>query len=142
MGWGCGCSNKVPDLIDYQWPINREHCVGTGQACIAACGGPSIPTDNKPKCNAACIDTYTSKCGTPNQPPAYYNVPDITTVPTYAPPNNTTSPAGGAPVGGSTNSTGSNNSTSESTKKNVASSLKLGNAAFALIIIVSGIPLL
>jgi hypothetical protein len=138
MGWGCGCSDKVPDLLGYEWPINREHCIGSGEACRKACGDPKIPNDSKPKCNNACFETYTQKCGTPQQPPAYYNVTDVNDTPTYAPPGNNTKSPSGAPTN-ATNSDGNANGNDK--KQNSASILNLGNAA-TLVIIASGMSLL
>ncbi|GBB94169.1 hypothetical protein RclHR1_02300010 [Rhizophagus clarus] len=150
MGWGCGCIDKVPDLLGYEWPINREHCIGSGQACTAACQDPKVPNEQKQSCNEACSSTYTQKCGTPAQPPAYYNVPDIATIPTYAPPNltnnvnNSTSTNGTTTNGTTTNGTQStNNTASEGKKQSSASSINhFGNAAAALIIVASGMSLL
>uniref|UniRef100_A0A1D1Z717 4Fe-4S ferredoxin-type domain-containing protein n=1 Tax=Anthurium amnicola TaxID=1678845 RepID=A0A1D1Z717_9ARAE len=140
MGWGCGCSDKVPDLVGYEWPINREHCIGSGQACQAACPG----TSDVSKCSQACFTEITQKCGTSAQPPAYYAVSDPSVVPTYAPPsnNNTTSPTNS--VNNSTNnSTNTNGSNAENKKQSSASSINhLGNAAVALVIIASGMSLL
>jgi hypothetical protein len=145
MGWNCGCSEKVPDLSAYQWPINREHCIGTGEACKTACQDPKVPNEKKPDCNQACIETYTQKCGTPAQPPAYYNVADIATVPTYAPPKSpTNSTSNGTSSTNGTNGTQSTNSAeSEGKKQSSASSINhLGNAATALIFVATGMSLL
>src|SRR5436305_395621 len=134
MGWGCGCIDKVPNLLGYEWPLNREHCIGSGEACKAACGDPSVPNEKKPKCNQACVETYTQKCGTPEQPPAYYVVPDVNTVPTYAPPETAKNPT--------TDGKGKTGNTNGSEQQSSASTLSLGNAATALVIVASGMSLL
>ncbi|CAG8558380.1 7237_t:CDS:2 [Funneliformis caledonium] len=144
MGWGCGCIDKVPDYLGYQWPINYAHCIGSGEACKEACGLPKVLPDNKPKCNNACIAEYSQLCGTPKQPPAYYNVADIATVPTYAPP--VEGAKGGNSTDGKTGNGGSNGGDSGSdseSKKSDASSLNghVGNAAVALAIVFSGMSL-
>ncbi|RIA95847.1 hypothetical protein C1645_756504 [Glomus cerebriforme] len=146
MGWGCGCIDKVPDLLGYQWPINREHCIGSGEACKAACQDPKVPNEQKANCNNACVETYTQKCGTPDQPPAYYAVSDPSIVPTYAPPVNTTSSSTNS-TSSTSNTNGSSsepsNNASENKKQSSASSLyHLGNAAAALVIVASGMSLL
>src|SRR5256885_9086492 len=137
MGWGCGCIDKVPDLLGYEWPINREHCIGSGEACKAACADPKVLNENKPKCNQACIETYTQKCGTAAQPPTYYAVSDEATVPTYAPPvaNNTAAGDGtsnGAKTPGNGNGNENNKPSGNNNKPNSASSLNhFGSAAAA-----------
>lgn len=145
MGWGCGCSDKIPDLSAFQWPINREHCIGSGEACKLACQDPKVPNEKKPDCNLACIDTYTSKCGTAAQPPAYYNVSDPAIVPTYAPPKNSVTDSANnnsTSTNGTNGSQSTNNSASESKKQSSASSINhLGNAAVALVIVASGMSL-
>ncbi|CAG8715814.1 9917_t:CDS:2 [Gigaspora margarita] len=86
MGWGCGCSNKVPDFQGYQWPINYADCVNRGQACKAVCQSDATPADKKIPCNQACSAAYSDKCGSPSQPACYYNTSDINTPPTYTAP--------------------------------------------------------
>lgn len=145
MGWGCGCSDKIPDLSAYQWPINREHCIGSGEACKTACQDPKVPNEKKPECNLACIETFTQKCGTPAQPLAYYNVPDSETVPTYAPPKSSTTDSANnsTSTSGTNGSQSTNNAASDSKKQSSASSINhLGNAAVAMVIVASGMSLL
>jgi len=108
MGWGCGCSNKLPDLNGWLWPVNQQHCVGTGEACKAAC-------NNDQTCLSDCILTYSSKCGTENQPPAYYNVEDVNQVPTYGPPSASNSSSNSSnPSGSNGTTTGGGSSASSS----------------------------
>src|SRR6266498_1072377 len=139
MGWGCGCIDQIPDYVGYEWPINFAHCMGSGEACKDACGGTKVPVENKPKCNEACIETYSQTCGTPKQPPAYYNVSDVASVPTYAPPDeNAKSSDGKSP---STDGKGGSNNTTTNAKQSDASS-SLSFRSFALVIIASGMSFL
>ncbi|CAG8781963.1 3948_t:CDS:2, partial [Racocetra persica] len=89
MGWGCGCSDKVPDFQAYQWPINYADCIGKGEACKQSCGQTNFT------CIQACSAYYSNRCGSPSQPPAYYNTTDENTPPSYAPPPTDSSSANG-----------------------------------------------
>ena len=81
QGWGCGCIDKVPDLVGYQWPINQEHCTGSGAACQTSCQG--LPANQQAQCVQTCAEVYTQTCGTSEQPPAYYAVPEPGQSPKY-----------------------------------------------------------
>ncbi|CAI2171442.1 2950_t:CDS:10 [Funneliformis geosporum] len=141
MGWGCGCLDKVPDYLGYQWPINHAHCIGTGEACKNACEGPKVPVENKPKCNIACVESYSQVCGTPKQPPAYYNVADVNTVPTYAPPVEGANSTDGKAANGKNGNGGDSKNDGSGTNKNDASSINgVGNAAIALAIQPTSLP--
>jgi len=120
MGWGCGCKEKIPDYLGFQWPINFAHCIGSGEACKDACQSTKVPDKDKPKCNGACFEVYSQTCGTPKQPPAYYNVSDIATVPTYAPPDeNAKSSNGSTSTSPSTDGKGDNSTNTPSNEKKV-----------------------
>jgi len=107
MGWGCGCDNKVPDLQGWQWPINQQDCIGRGEACKKAC----TPADQA--CFTDCTTTYSAKCGTDQEPPAYYNVDNVNDVPTYGPPSaSSNSSSNGTAAGNSTTDGGSKSSSS------------------------------
>ncbi|KAF0546694.1 hypothetical protein F8M41_001014 [Gigaspora margarita] len=152
MGWGCGCSNKVPDFQGYQWPINYADCVNRGQACKAVCQSDATPADKKIPCNQACSAAYSDKCGSPSQPACYYNTSDINTPPTYtAPLDNSKNSTSGGSATGSNNSNNNNNNNNPSTgsgasAKSDASSLSIAfsisSAISALTIVAAGMMML
>jgi len=130
MGWGCGCVDKVPDYQAYQWPINYANCVGCGQACQSACQGNN-------SCIASCSSAYNAVCGTPNQPPAYYEVSDPSITPSYGPPNNSTATTGSATV----SSTSSPDNSTTTTKSNDANVLSY-SMLYLLVIVAGGMMML
>ncbi|CAG8612522.1 2939_t:CDS:2 [Cetraspora pellucida] len=138
MAWGCGCSDKVPDYKAYQWPINFADCQGKGQACQSACA----PANNT--CINNCRSYYTNRCGTPNQPPSYYNTNDVNAVPSYGPPqNNTNNNTLGGSANGPTNSTGTNSTGSvKSDASSLSLSFSIGSAISALAIVAAGMTML
>ncbi|CAG8509014.1 4616_t:CDS:2 [Scutellospora calospora] len=137
MAWGCGCSNKVPDFNAYQWPINYADCQGRGQACMKAC-------KSEAKCIQACSTCYSNVCGTPNQPPAYYQTDDVSQTPSYGPPTNTSTGSGSG--SGSPNASGTSSASGTNSAKSGASSLSItfsiGSAISALAVVAAGMMML
>lgn len=143
MAWGCGCKAKIPDYEGYEWPVNSAHCRKSGEACKTAC-----KIDNT--CIAACNDAWLSKCGTPQQPIAYYKTDDPNTVPSYTTPstkNSSTNASGGSGKNGTSSGTGGN-STGNSTGKASSAAAQLGvayslgSAISALAIVAAGMMML
>jgi hypothetical protein len=136
MGWGCGCINKVPDYLGYQWPINYAHCTGSQAACQKAC------TAGNNACFAACAKTW-GGCGSPSQPPAYYQVSDIAQIPTYAPP---TAASNGTSSNGTSTAPAGSSSTSKpagtSSSANSGLSFNLVSTLSALTIVAAGMMML
>jgi len=135
MGWGCGCSSKIPDFQGWQWPINQQDCIGRGEACKAACSAADQ------SCLSDCILTYSSKCGTDQQPPAYYNVDNVDDVPTYGPPApSSNSSSNGTATGSSGNSSTTGGGSKSSSSTNFAYSI--GSMLSALVVVAGGLMML
>ncbi|CAG8519611.1 7559_t:CDS:2 [Paraglomus occultum] len=115
MGWGCGCSTKVPDFEGYQWPINQQDCIGRGEACKKACDAA----------DSACLND------------SYYNVDNVTDIPTYGPPSNSSSNSTGS--GSSGNSTTGGSSKPSSSTNLVYS---IGSTLSALVVVAVGLMIL
>ncbi|CAG8512404.1 6008_t:CDS:2 [Ambispora gerdemannii] len=139
MGWGCGCLEKIPDYQAYEWPINYQDCLGHGEACKTACQSDQVPADQKGSCNTACVSSISSKCGTKDQPPAYYNVNDMLETPTYGPKTNSNNSTSKNGTSSSNNGTGSSNS---AVPIGMTLYSSLGSAVSAFIVVVGGMMLL
>ncbi|KAG9284961.1 hypothetical protein G9A89_009771 [Geosiphon pyriformis] len=143
MGWGCGCLDHVPNFQGYEWPINYADCIGRGQACNVFCQTDKVANADKLPCNVACMSTYLSKCGGPDQPAANYVVDDLSSIPTYDPPfskNNKTNSTLNA--NNDTDNQNTQNGTNSDKKKNNAVSLSveyyMGSIFSALAVVVFG----
>jgi len=141
MAWGCGCKSKIPDYEGYEWPVNSAHCRGSGEACKAAC------KDNT--CIEACNNAWAAKCGTPQQPPAYYKTEDPSQIPTYnTPPKANTTSSNGSSSNSSDgkggNSTGGNGTAkgTSGAASQFGAAYSLGSAISALAVVAVGMMML
>ncbi|CAG8547515.1 1752_t:CDS:2 [Paraglomus brasilianum] len=125
MGWGCGCSTKVPDFQGWQWPLNQQDCFGRGEPAPPPMRHASMTVPQP---------TLPSTCATDQQPPAYYNVDNVDDIPTYGPPSpNSNSSSNGTASGGSSSGNSSTTGGSKSSSStNYAYSL--GSMLSALVV--------
>uniref|UniRef100_A0A1D1YD42 Uncharacterized protein n=1 Tax=Anthurium amnicola TaxID=1678845 RepID=A0A1D1YD42_9ARAE len=128
MGWGCGCSTKVPDFQGWQWPLNQQDCYGRGEACKTACAAADT------SCLSDCTTTYSAKCGTDQQPPAYYNVDNVNDIPTYGPPSPSSNSSSNGTASGSSSSGNSSTTGGSKSSSSTNYAYSLGSMLSALVV--------